>query len=89
MRTLPDSRSEPFFLGAGASTSVDCNFPLASELTLENLRNPTNYPDVHPSAERVLDAVYNLGGHQSGHSPEKRLSEGRSDSEANSAEQNS
>jgi integrase len=41
---------------------------------------------VHPSAERMLDAVYNLGGHKFGHSPEKQLPDGRSDSDANATE---
>ncbi|HEX9119201.1 MAG TPA: tyrosine-type recombinase/integrase, partial [Terriglobales bacterium] len=44
---------------------------------------------VHPSAERVLDAVYNLGGHKIGHKPEKQLPDGRSDSAANPTEQKS
>jgi integrase len=42
---------------------------------------------VHPSAERMLDAVYNLGGHKIGHSPEKQLPESRFDSAANPTEQ--
>jgi integrase len=44
---------------------------------------------VHPSAERVLDAVYNLGGHKIGHNPEKQLIEGRAESAATPTEQKS
>ena len=35
---------------------------------------------VHPSADRVLDVVYNLGGHKIGHTGERQLSEGQPES---------
>ena len=38
---------------------------------------------VHPSADRILDVVYNLGGHKSGHIGEKQLSDGQSELFAN------
>jgi integrase len=42
---------------------------------------------VHPSAERVLDAVYNLGGHNSRHSEQKGLPAGTSQAAESHEEQ--
>jgi integrase len=34
---------------------------------------------LHPSTDRVLDMVYNLGGHKTGHTGERQLPEGHRD----------
>jgi integrase len=39
---------------------------------------------VHPSTDRVLDAVYNLDGHKNGHNDERQLPQGQFESAANS-----